>query len=68
MKTCKDCKFSGGGGTMCKHPNNLVPDLVEGGNKIRWLAESNREDGIILMILFRTCGKIGRWYEPREPA
>lgn len=53
---------------MCKHPNNLVPDLVEGGNKIRWLAESNREDGIILMILFRTCGKIGRWYEPREPA
>ena len=66
MKLCKDCKHCKY--DQCDAPKNLNHiDRVSGGTKRRWSSCSlHLEDGVLTSFMLKTCGKRGRWFEPKD--
>ena len=68
MKFCIDCKHSVGSLFLeCHHPRNTKLDYSTGKRKLKWKHCSVvREDDWFTAILFNSCGRKARWFEPRE--
>lgn len=74
-KFCVDCKYSAARGCypnaalLCKHPKNTLTlvDVVTGLKTVEPIYEhcsTQRSDGTF-WLLSRSCGKPGRWFEPK---
>lgn len=75
MRLCKDCKYSEQDAIdkklnfyRCIAPQNMEkPDAVDGSQKPRWKwCDLHRKEGRFLSFVLRTCGRRGRWFEPKE--
>lgn len=68
MKLCNDCKhielpikdFSN-----CLHPKNTTINLVTGKPKYKYSASGQRIGDRFYSIISKSCGKSGRWFEPK---
>ena len=67
MKLCKDCIHVYPASWICDCPKNIVESDVNGKTAHRLTyCESQRKHGFMLCRLLNTCGKEGRWWEPKE--
>lgn len=73
MKLCKDCKWAFGASgfcsvVICNHPNNResTSDRVAGKQRYRLkYCELQRRLTWFSSVIEGTCGKSGRWFEPK---
>jgi len=71
VKLCKDCKWMENPGEFaaCTHPKQKRKDFGMTGFEIEWrrwkYCSLQRQEGIFDRYLMGTCGKGGRWWEPK---
>ena len=70
IKSCNECKHSVVALCSfleCHAPKNEKISLISGNVNYRWVyCISHREDIWPLNVLYRTCGRSGRWFEPKD--
>ena len=66
-KLCSECKWCIKG-WECDSPRTpRSVDLVTGIVAKRWtMCSSHRDDWYIVSLIFSSCGKRGRWWEPKS--
>ena len=68
MKLCKDCKFFSNSirPTCGKTISRVTGEPLDIYDGWRGNADLQREDNWLSCRIMKTCGKEGRWWEPKE--
>ncbi len=51
--------------SKCGHPKAMEGNLVDGVGEPRWYCSTSRTNNWLGALITGTCGKSGRWWEPR---
>lgn len=66
MKFCRDCKYLSTWNRCRKQLDPVTGEAFEQGHGWRGSPTAHREDGFLTSFICNSCGKRGRWWEPKS--